>query len=192
VPLAHFNSKWMKIYTKGGDKGQTSLIGGKRVPKYHERIEAYGTVDELIAYIGLLRDSLNDINHKNLLIQIQDRLMTAASLLATDSDQDKKSLPKIDEEDIVYLEKAIDRMEKDLLPLHTFILPGGHSVVSICHVTRTVCRRAERITVKLTEISGSDELIIKYLNRLSDFLFVFSRLISNELGASEIPWKPSL
>jgi cob(I)alamin adenosyltransferase len=182
----------MKIYTKGGDKGRTSLIGGKRVPKYHERIEAFGTVDELIAYIGLLRDSLNDINQKNLLMQIQDRLMAAASLLATDSDQYKKNLPKIDEEDIIFLEKAIDRMEKDLPPLHSFILPGGHPVVSFCHVARTICRRAERSTVKLTEISESDKLIIMYLNRLSDFLFVFSRLISSELGADEIPWNPTL
>jgi cob(I)alamin adenosyltransferase len=182
----------MKIYTKGGDKGQTSLIGGTRVPKYHERIEAYGTIDELLAYTGLLRDSLNDINHKNLLIQIQDRLMTAASLLAADSDQYKINLPQICEDDILFLENAIDRMEKDLPPLHSFILPGGHPVVSFCHVARTVCRRAERITVKLKEISESDKLIIIYLNRLSDFLFVFSRLISSELGADEIRWNPTL
>jgi cob(I)alamin adenosyltransferase len=182
----------MKIYTKAGDKGQTSLIGGSRVPKYHERIEAYGTVDELIAYIGLLRDSLNDINHKNLLLQIQDRLMATAALLAADSEHHKKNLIKIHKKDLTFLEKAIDRMEKDLPALNSFILPGGHPVVSFCHIARTVCRRAERITVKLTEISESDKLIIKYLNRLSDFLFVFSRLISSELGVNEIQWKPIL
>ena len=182
----------MKIYTKTGDKGFTSLIGGKRVPKFHERIEAYGTVDELIAYIGLIRDSLQDKDHKNLLLHIQDRLMVAASLLAADSDEFKVNLPGIHEDDIQFLENEIDRMEKKLTPLHTFILPGGHSLVSFCHIARTVCRRAERIAVKLKAISGSDRLIIVYLNRLSDFLFVFSRLISSELGVDEIPWKPTL
>jgi cob(I)alamin adenosyltransferase len=182
----------MKIYTKGGDNGQTSLIGGKRVPKSHERIEAYGTVDELIAYIGLLRDSLNDEDHRNLLMKVQDRLMTAASLLAADSEQFRKDLPEINESDIQFLEKEIDRMEKKLPPLHSFIIPGGHSIVSICHIARTICRRAERVTVRLKEISGSDKLVIIYLNRLSDFLFVFSRLISSKLGVDEIPWKPTL
>jgi cob(I)alamin adenosyltransferase len=186
------NLFWMKIYTKGGDQGETSLIGGKRVPKCHERIEAYGNVDELIAFIGLLRDSLDGENHKNLLLKIQDRLMTLASLLASETDQFKSNLPGIHEEDILFLENSIDRMEKNLPELHSFLLPGGHPVISICHVARTVCRRTERHIVKLSEISESDKLIIKYLNRLSDFLFVFSRLISSELGVSENHWKPQL
>ena len=182
----------MKIYTKGGDQGETSLIGGKRVPKCHERIEAYGDADELIAFIGLLRDSLDDDNHKNLLLQIQDRLMTAASLLAAETDQFKANLPEIHEEDILVLENNIDRMDKELPEIHSFILPGGHPAISICHVARTVCRRTERHIIKLSEITESDKLIIKYLNRLSDFLFVFSRLISSELGVDENPWKPLL
>jgi cob(I)alamin adenosyltransferase len=182
----------MKIYTKGGDQGETSLIGGKRVPKCHERIEAYGDVDELIAFIGLLRDSLDGDNHKNLLLQIQDRLMTAASLLAAETDQFKANLPEIHEEDILVLENNIDRMDKELPEIHSFILPGGHPAISICHVARTVCRRTERHIIKLSEITESDKLIIKYLNRLSDFLFVFSRLISSELGVDENPWKPLL
>ena len=182
----------MKIYTKGGDSGQTSLIGGKRVPKYHKRIEAYGTVDELIAYIGLLRDTIQNKDYQNKLIHIQDRLMTAASLLAAKNEASQKNLPKLYEKDIEFLEKEIDKMESQVKPLQTFILPGGNSIVSFCHIARTVCRRSERLSVKLSINSGQDKLVIKYLNRLSDFLFVFSRLISKELGIEEIPWKPIL
>ncbi|MFW5820075.1 MAG: cob(I)yrinic acid a,c-diamide adenosyltransferase [Bacteroidota bacterium] len=182
----------MKIYTKGGDKGTTALIGGRRVPKFHAKIEAYGTVDELISYTGLLRDEYNNEHYKAVLIEIQDRLMTCSSLLAADCDGCEEELPQIREKDIDFLEKEIDDMEKDLPPLRSFILPGGNRVVSVCHITRTICRRAERITIKLAEEYEVGELVIKYLNRLSDFFFVFSRLISRDLNAEEIPWKPKL
>ncbi len=182
----------MKIYTKTGDTGKTSLIGGRRVLKSDDRIEAYGTVDELIAYCGLLRDSFQNEYYRQVLIGIQDRLMVAASLLAAEGDEFKEGLPKIYEKDIVFLEKEIDLMESQLTPLRSFILPGGHPVVSHCHVARTICRRAERKTILLPEKTHTDTLVIKYLNRLSDFLFVLSRLISKELNAVEIPWKPDL
>lgn len=182
----------VKIYTKGGDRGTTSLIGGRRVPKYHSKIEAYGTIDELISYIGLLRDYYGNEYFKSVLVEIQDRLMTCSSLLAADCDGCEEELPKIKKEDIDYLEEEIDKMEEQLPPLKSFILPGGNPVVSFCHITRTVCRRAERITIRVAEEFKVDELVIKYLNRLSDFFFVFSRLISKDLGAEEIPWKPKL
>ncbi len=182
----------MKIYTKGGDKGTTALIGGKRVPKYHLRIEAYGTVDELIAYIGLLRDSYENEYYKNVLIKIQDKLMTCSSLLAADCDGCENELPQIHEDDVKDLENEIDKMEAELSPLKSFILPGGNPVVSFCHITRTICRRSERITVRMAEEFEVDYLVIKYLNRLSDFFFVFSRLISRDLDVKEIPWQPKL
>jgi cob(I)alamin adenosyltransferase len=182
----------MKIYTKTGDAGFTSLIGGTRVSKSDLRIDAYGSVDELIAWCGLLRDSIENDKHKEVLLSIQDRLMVIASILAAGSEKFQKSLPELFEEDIKFLEIEIDRMETRLEPLHSFILPGGNPVVSWCHIARTVCRRAER---KIIFISGTypvNALVIKYINRLSDFLFVFSRLISRELDAGEIPWKPRL
>jgi cob(I)alamin adenosyltransferase len=182
----------MKIYTKGGDRGTTSLIGGRRVPKYHSKIEAYGTVDELISYIGLLRDYYKNDYYKELLISIQDKLMVCSALLAADCDGCEDELPKLKTKDITVLEKEIDKMEESLPPLKSFILPGGNPVVSYCHIARTVCRRAERITIKVAEEFKVDDLVIKYLNRLSDFFFVFSRLISSDLGAEEIPWKPKL
>jgi cob(I)alamin adenosyltransferase len=182
----------MKIYTKTGDSGKTSLIGGKRVLKSDERIEAYGTVDELIAWCGLLRDSLHNDYYRKILIEVQDRLMVVASHLAADSVESEKNLPQIYEKDVVILEKEIDIMEEQLPPLHSFILPGGHPTVSHCHIARTICRRAERKTILLAENSHIDPLVIKYLNRLSDFLFVLSRLISRDLMAVEIPWKPEL
>lgn len=182
----------MKIYTKGGDKGTTSLIGGRRVPKYHSKIEAYGTLDELISYLGLLRDYYKNEDGKKLLIHVQDRLMVCSSLLAADCDGCEDELPKIYEKDIEYLEKEIDRMEAELPPLTHFILPGGNPVVSISHIARTVCRRAERITIRVAEEFKVDDLVIKYLNRLSDFFFVFSRYISKELEGEEIPWFPRL
>ena len=182
----------MKIYTKAGDKGQTSLIGGKRVPKNHDRIEAYGTVDELISYIGLLRDLLADTSHHDKLVLIQDRLMRAASILAAGDQKFQNDLPEIFENDIEFLEEEIDKMEAETEPLKSFILPGGNSIISFCHISRTVCRRAERRVVGLKDISVRDEVVIRYLNRLSDFLFVFSRLISKELGAKEILWRPNL
>ena len=181
-----------KIYTKTGDKGETSLIGGKRVPKYHERIEAYGTVDELNSYIGLISD-LEVNNHiKTLLLEIQDRLFTAESLLAEDPETSKRPLPQICEEDISLLEREIDAMNENLPILHSFVLPGGHPIVSHCHIARCICRRAERITIKLSENHPVSPLVIKYLNRLSDYLFVLSRKITFDLKAVETPWKPRL
>ena len=168
----------MKIYTKGGDKGHTSLIGGKRVLKNNHRIVAYGSVDELIAYIGLLRDMYENDYYGKLLITVQESLMVASSLLAADCDGCEKELPSLKSTDISLLESEIDKMEKKLPALRNFILPGGNKVVSICHICRTICRRAERQCVSMMEVEGVDELILQYLNRLSDFLFVLSRLIS--------------
>lgn len=183
------NTEW-KIYTKTGDKGETSLIGGTRVPKYHGRIEAYGTLDELNSFIGLIRDQDIDKATRELLIEIQDRIFTAESILALDpGNKPLKKLPEIKEEDIVLLENEIDRMNEDLPPITNFILPGGHSTVSYCHIARTVCRRAERLTIKLAQESEVSELVIKYLNRLSDYLFVLSRKLTKDLGAIETPWK---
>lgn len=180
-----------KIYTKTGDKGQTSLIGGTRVPKYHPRIEAYGTVDELKSYIGLIRDHEIAMEYKELLIEIQDRLFTIESQLAHDPETKlNRPLPTIEEEDIVRLEKAIDRMNESLPTLTSFILPGGNIVVSHCHVARTICRRAERITIRLSELHPVDALNIKYINRLSDYLFVLARKLGKDLNATETPWKP--
>jgi cob(I)alamin adenosyltransferase len=180
----------MKIYTKTGDKGETSLIGGTRVPKYHDRIEAYGTVDELISYIGLIRDQKIDAHYISILIEIQDRLMTCASILATDCDNCNVKIPDIYNSDIELLEKEIDEMEKGLPQLESFILPGGHQTVSFCHIARNICRRAERLSIKVRNQFKFNENVIQYLNRLSDYLFVLSRKLSKELSANEIPWKP--
>jgi len=182
--------KDLKIYTKTGDKGETSLIGGTRVPKYHERIEAYGTVDELISYLGLIRDQQMESNIKNILIEIQDRLMTCASILATDCAECKVKIPEMYDSDIEMLEEEIDKMEAELPPLTTFILPGGHTTVSYCHIARNVCRRAERLSIKVQDQFKNSERVIQYLNRLSDYLFVLSRKLSIDLGAKETPWKP--
>lgn len=179
-----------KIYTKTGDKGETSLIGGTRVPKYHDRIEAYGTIDELISYLGLIRDQKINDRAISTLIEIQDRLMTCASIIATDCDNCKVKIPEIYESDIESLEKEIDRMEKDLPPLTSFILPGGHPIVSYCHIARNVCRRSERLSIKVQDQFKNSEKVIQYLNRLSDYLFVLSRKLSIDLYAKEIPWKP--
>lgn len=179
----------MKVYTKSGDKGKTSLIGGTRVPKYDDRIEAYGTVDELISFTALLRDSVDNQHVKDILIWAQDRLMTCASILATDCDGCKK-VPVLNETDIERLEKEIDFMEESMEPLKSFILPGGNVIVSYSHVCRSVCRRAERLTVKLIENVTFDEKVNKYLNRLSDYFFVLSRFLAKETGAEETPWIP--
>ena len=178
----------MKIYTRTGDKGETSLIGGKRVPKYHSRIEAYGTVDELVAFVGLLRDQEINPDLKDYLIGIQDRLMRCASLLAVESERPDANLPEIVDADITSLEKEIDRMDKELPPLSSFVLPGGHQTVSICHVARNVCRRAERNALKLEPGSVDLDRVFKYLNRLSDYFFVLSRKLSKDLEALEIRW----
>lgn len=182
----------MKIYTKTGDKGQTSLIGGTRVPKHHIRIEAYGTVDELNSFIGLIRDQDINEHYKEILIEVQDRLFTIGSLLASDPVKSKMKLPQIHEEDVILLEKEIDEMNDVLPEMRSFVLPGGHSTVSYSHLARCVCRRAERNTIRLAEMDKVDEIIIKYLNRLSDYLFVLSRKLSHDLGAKETPWKPRM
>ncbi|WP_299204947.1 cob(I)yrinic acid a,c-diamide adenosyltransferase [Brumimicrobium sp.] len=181
----------MKVYTKKGDAGQTSLIGGKRVSKNDLRIDSYGTVDELNSWIGLVRDH-EEIpkNQFNQLIEIQDRLFTIGSLLATQPEGTKMNLPLVYEEDIVYLEKAIDEMNEQLPAMRHFVLPGGEPILSHCHIARCVCRRAERLTVGLNDESDQYKLAMKYLNRLSDYLFVLSRKVAFDLNIEEIQWKP--
>jgi cob(I)alamin adenosyltransferase len=181
--------KELKIYTKKGDKGETSLLGGERVPKFHPRIEAYGTIDELNSYIGLIRDQNIDEHARKILLEIQDRLFIAESLLAAGDPEPKNKLPRLTESDVKLLENEIDRMEKHLKPLTHFILPGGHPVVSHTHVARCICRRAERLTIKVAHDFQVDDLIIKYLNRLSDYLFVLARKFAGDFKAVEILWK---
>lgn len=183
----------MKIYTKGGDKGKTSLVGGTRVSKYSLRIESYGTVDELNAHIGLIRDSIDDTAIKEQIITIQDRLFTIGANLASEP-RNKMPLPPIQLSDITYLEDKIDEMDSQLEPLRKFVLPGGHLTVSLCHVCRTICRRAERLIVGLSNEEDIiiDENIIPYINRLSDYLFVLSRFMTMRLNAEEIAWTPKM
>jgi cob(I)alamin adenosyltransferase len=181
-----------KIYTKTGDKGETSLIGGTRVPKHHARIEAYGTVDELNSHIGLLRDQAIDNHSIFILLEIQDRLFTIGSSLASDPEKSKMKIPELKEDDVLLLEHEIDKMNEILPEMRSFILPGGHTTVSYCHIARCVCRRAERATILLSESSYVNDLVIKYLNRLSDYLFVLSRKLTKDLNASEVPWKPRI
>ncbi|SHG11216.1 cob(I)alamin adenosyltransferase [Flavobacterium fluvii] len=187
----------MKIYTKTGDKGTTALFGGTRVPKDHIRIESYGTVDELNSYIGLIRDQEINPHYKNILIEIQDRLFTVGAILATPPEKEvmkngELRLQKlvITESDIELLEKEIDTMEEALPPMTHFVLPGGHTTVSYCHISRCVCRRAERLAVHLDHNEAVAEIVIKYLNRLSDYLFVLARKLSNDLNAEEVKWIP--
>lgn len=181
----------MKIYTKTGDKGTTALIGGARVPKDDLRIQAYGTVDELNSYIGLLRDQnpSDELEHQ-VLIDIQDRLFTLGAHLATFDERGKRKVPPIYESDIELLELSIDRISDDLEPIRTFVLPGGHPSVSFCHIARCICRRAERHTVTLSRESEVDDLVLKYLNRLSDYLFALSRKWTKVFNAAETPWIP--
>jgi cob(I)alamin adenosyltransferase len=179
----------MKIYTKTGDEGTTSLFGGKRVSKADLRIDSYGTVDELNSYIGLLRDQEVNKKRKEVLIEVQDRLFTVGSILATELGNTKVKIPALIESDIQFLEKEIDKMDAELPPMKFFVLPGGHSSVSFGHVARTVCRRAERLIIELNNQEKIDPMVIKYMNRLSDYLFMLCRKMSNELGAEEIPWK---
>lgn len=183
-----------KIYTKTGDKGNTSLIGGTKVPKSDIRIETYGTVDELNSWIGNINDRLTDENLKKELKEIQDRLFTIGSALATDSEKEPKmKLPDLHLSDIVFLESRIDEMTSALPPMKSFILPGGHPLVSSVHIVRCVCRRAERLAVTMQQNElFIDEKIIQYLNRLSDYLFTLARYVAHLLGAEEIPWKPRL
>lgn len=187
----------MKVYTKTGDTGTTALFGGTRVPKHHIRIESYGTVDELNSHIGLIRDQDMSDLYKNVLIEVQDRLFTVGAILATPPEKEtmKNGQPRLQnlgivESDIEFLENEIDRMEEALPPMTHFVLPGGHTTVSYCHIARCVCRRAERLAVHLNDIEPTDERVIKYLNRLSDYLFVLARKLSHDLNADEILWIP--
>jgi cob(I)alamin adenosyltransferase len=184
----------LKIYTKTGDKGTTSLIGGTKVPKSHLRIEAYGTVDELNSYIGLCRDILMDENSRTVLQEVQDRLFTIGSSLACDPIKEPKMrIPDLKEEDVTLLEKEIDKMNEAIPPMKSFILPGGHITVSHLHIARCVCRRAERCCVRLElENLEVEQVILKYLNRLSDYLFVLARFAAFQLNSGEIPWKPRI
>jgi len=203
----------LKIYTKTGDKGKTSLIGGTKVPKNHLRIESYGTIDELNSFIGLLNDQLEALpgsvqpgpssakpgTHTapaqpaaHLLREVQDRLFTIGASLACDPDKEPKlKIPDLKEEDITRLEYEIDHMNEELPPMRSFILPGGHVAVSTAHIARCVCRRAERICVHMQEEELFIEpIVLKYINRLSDYLFVLARYIAHLVHAPEIPWRP--
>ena len=182
----------MKIYTKTGDQGTTALFGGKRVSKADLRIETYGTIDELNSFVGLVRDQEINQPRKDELIEIQDRLFTIGSVLATEPGNTKVKTPQLSEEDITFLERKIDAMDEVLPQMRSFVLPGGHQSVSYCHVARTVCRRAERLCISLNKHEPVDPLIIKYLNRLSDYLFVLSRKMGQELKVEETPWKPRI
>lgn len=182
-------SKTLKIYTKTGDKGETSLIGGTRVPKFHLRIEAYGTVDELNSYIGLIRDQQIDQHTKEILLEIQDRLFTVESMLACECEPSANHLPEISNNDISFLETEIDSMNSTLPELHSFILPGGNAISSFCHIARCICRRAERITAHLAQDFPISPVILQYLNRLSDFLFVLARKISCDNNSPDTLWK---
>ena len=182
----------MHIYTRTGDKGETSLIGGKRVPKYHTRIEAYGTVDELISYIGLIRDQNISNEIKNQLIDIQSDLMACASILAADCSNCGVELPEIKKDDVEKLERYINNLELELPQLTSFVLPGGHTIVSFTHIARNISRRAERNAIRLSEEEKNEinEEVIQYLNRLSDFLFMLARKFIKDFGVKEILWKP--
>lgn len=181
-----------KIYTKTGDSGETSLIGGVRVPKYHLRIESYGTIDELNSYIGLIKDSLQDKEVLNILAEIQDRLFTVGSLLASHPEKSKMKVPDLHEADIELLEKKMDEMDQYLPALKSFVLPGGNITASHCHVARCVCRRAERLVVHLAAETEVAPIVPKYLNRLSDYLFMLSRKIVIDAGGTEVAWKPRM
>lgn len=182
----------MKIYTKTGDDGTTALFGGKRVSKSDLRIESYGTVDELNSFIGLVRDQEVNQKRKSTLIVIQNRLFIMGSMLAAEPGNNKIKIPHLNAPDITFLENEIDQMDTTLSPLRHFILPGGHVSVSYCHVARTVCRKAERLVIALNLHETVDPLIMQYLNRLSDYLFVLARVNAHELGVEETPWKPEL
>jgi cob(I)alamin adenosyltransferase len=179
-----------KIYTKTGDLGQTSLLGGTRVSKSHERVEAYGTIDELNSFLGFLRDQAIDVHYKDALLKIQNNLFVAEARIAADPILEHKNLPVLKEEEILFLENEIDEMNKSLPELTHFILPGGYSPSSLCHVARTVCRRAERAVIRLSATTSPEEIIIRYLNRLSDYLFVLARKTGKDAGAEETLWAP--
>ena len=180
----------MKVYTKKGDSGTTQLLGGTRVSKGNLKIESYGTIDELNSFIGLIRDQEISEKYINQILEIQDRLFTIGSHLATDFEKSKMKLPTISDLDIEQLEIWMDEMDKKLPEMKSFVLPGGHTTVSYCHVSRCICRRAERVIVLLNESEFVEPLILKYVNRLSDYLFVLSRKLTLDLNAKEQPWTP--
>jgi cob(I)alamin adenosyltransferase len=180
----------MKIYTRKGDTGTTGLIGGTRVLKNSIRIEAYGTVDELNSHIGLLRDQEINSQYIMQLLEIQDRLFTIGASLAVDPLKSTMKIPGLNQSDVDFLEKWMDEMDEQLPEMKNFILPGGHTIVSYCHIARCVCRRAERMIIELAQQEVVSELLIAYINRLSDYLFVLGRKISHDFNAPEIPWKP--
>lgn len=181
----------MKIYTRTGDKGETGLLGGARVAKDDARIEAYGTVDELNSHVGMLRD-LAAPHHVERLIAIQETLFTIGSHLASSSDEERKrfKVPAIDERMIAVLERAMDEMDRELEPMRSFILPGGHIAASQAHICRTVCRRAERRVVQLSGSTDLDPILVRYLNRLSDYFFMLARHLSKLHGVADTPWQP--
>lgn len=187
----------MKIYTKTGDTGRTALFGGTKVPKHHIRIESYGTIDELNSWLGLIRDQEIDSHTKEILERIQRSMFTAGAMLATDPGKavlkgggERLNITKIRSEDVELLEREIDQMNENLPPMTHFILPGGHSTVSYCHIARTVCRRAERIMSLLHDQEPIDGQVLSYINRLSDYLFVLARKLSHNLKAQEVKWIP--
>ncbi len=187
----------MKIYTKTGDDGTTALYGGTRVPKHNLRIDSYGTIDELNSYLGLVRDQQIDQNSHNSILQIQDKLFTVGAILATPPEKallkngkKRLAISLITPEDLQFLEDEIDKMNNELAPMTHFILPGGHQTVSFCHIARTICRRAERLACALHEIDPLESTTLQYLNRLSDYLFVLARKLSQDLQAKEIKWVP--
>jgi cob(I)alamin adenosyltransferase len=187
----------MKIYTKTGDNGTTALFGGNRVKKYNSRIESYGTVDELNSYIGLIKDQEISDEAKASLLKIQNELFTLGAMLATPPEKEtlkngkeRLNIPKIDDTSILFLENEIDKMDAVLPQMTHFVLPGGHQAVSFCHIARCVCRRAERLSVELNDEEPLNENILKYLNRLSDYLFVLARKLSLDLDVEEIKWIP--
>lgn len=187
----------MKIYTKTGDKGTTALFGGTRVPKHHIRIDSYGTVDELNSHLGLIRDQDINDHYKEIIMKIQDRLFTIGAILATDpekailkSGKERLNIPKISDSDIALLETEMDTMNEALPPMTHFVLPGGHQTVSFCHIARCVCRRAERLASALNDLEPFQPESLKYLNRLSDYLFVLARKLSYDLQADEVKWIP--
>ncbi len=187
----------MKIYTKTGDDGTTALFGGTRVSKHNIRIDSYGTLDELNSFLGLLRDQEIDSHSKSTLIKIQEKLFVIGAILATDPEKEilkngkkRLNIKRVSDDDILFLESEMDKMDENLPPMTHFILPGGHQTVSFCHVARSVCRRAERLSSALYQHSPFEENALKYLNRLSDYLFVLARFLSKQVQAEEIKWIP--
>jgi cob(I)alamin adenosyltransferase len=179
----------MKIYTKKGDKGKSQLLGGSMVDKNHIKLECYGTIDELNSFIGNIYDQEISIFHKEILFKIQNQLFNLGSIISFDGEKDKIKLPNITTQNIKMMEKAIDKMEEELPMLRAFILPSGHPTASKCHIARTVCRRAERNLVALSQEEQIDNLHMQYLNRLSDYLFVLARAILKDKNAQEIQWQ---